>query len=159
MKYIHVSQTNSYSVWILLFFLFWIQILRSKNKIYLYWHTTVRQNNMIWEGICVVFFTWNILLLSYINKIEAVTLKHIKKKNSIRVLLAPVQKPPPKKQKQKKTHKKINWVTESANTYDLFTDTLDINFCFLFSKQFFNFVIKKLVQSHWLKRNNFLNYQ
>lgn len=159
MKYIHASQTNSYSVWNLLFFLFWIQILRSKNKIYSYWHTTVRQNNMIWEGICVVFFTWNILLLSYINKIEAVTLKHIKKKNSTRVLLAPVQKTPPKKQKQKKTHKKINWVTESANTYDLFTDTLDINFCFLFSKQFFNFVIKKLVQSHWLKRNNFLNYQ
>lgn len=158
MKYIHVSQTNSYSVWNLLFFLFWIQILRSKNKIYSYWHTTVRQNNMIWEGICVVFFTWNILLLSYINKIEAVTLKHIKKKNSTRVLLAPVQKTP-QKNKNKKKHKKFNWVTESANTYDLFTDTLDINFCFLFSKQFFNFVIKKLVQSHWLKRNNFLNYQ
>lgn len=159
MKYIHVSQTNSYSVWILLFFLFWIQIMRSKNKIYSYWHTTVRQNNMIWEGICVVFFTWNILLLSYINKIEAVTLKHIKKKNSTRVLLAPVQKTPQKNKNKKKTHKKINWVTESANTYDLFTDTLDINFCFLFSKQFFNFVIKKLVPSHWLKRNNFLNYQ
>lgn len=107
MKYIHVSQTNSYSVWILLFFLFWIQILRSKNKIYSYWHTTVRQNNMIWEGICVVFFTWNILLLSYINKIEAVTLKHIKKKkNSTRVLLAPVQNPPPKN-KKKHTKKSI----------------------------------------------------
>lgn len=159
MKYIHVSQTNSYSVWNLLFFLFWIQILRSKNKIYSYWHTTVRQNNMIWEGICVVFFTWNILLLSYINKIEAVTLKRIKKQNSTRVLLAPVQTPPQKNKNKKKPHKKINWVTESANTYDLFTDTLDINFCFLFSKQFFNFVIKKLVQSHWLKRNNFLNYQ
>lgn len=105
MKYIHVSQTNSYSVWNLLFFLFWIQILRSKNKIYSYWHTTVRQNNMIWEGICVVFFTWNILLLSYINKIEAVTLKHIKKKNSTRVLLAPVQNPP-KKNKNKKKHTK-----------------------------------------------------
>lgn len=107
MKYIHVSQTNSYSVWILLFFLFWIQILRSKNKIYSYWHTTVRQNNMIWEGICVVFFTWNILLLSYINKIEAVTLKHIKKKkNSTRVLLAPVQKTPPKNKNKKKHTKK-----------------------------------------------------
>lgn len=159
MKYIHVSQTNSYSVWNLLFFLFWIQILRSKNKIYSYWHTTVRQNNMIWEGICVVFFTWNILILSYINKIEAVTLKHIKKKKFNQSSFSTSTKNPPKKQKQKKTHKKINWVTESANTYDLFTDTLDINFCFLFSKQFFNFVIKKLVQSHWLKRNNFLNYQ
>lgn len=88
------------------FFLFWIQILRSKNKIYSYWHTTVRQNNMIWEGICVVFFTWNILLLSYINKIEAVTLKHIKKKNSTRVLLAPVQKTPQKNKNKKKHTKK-----------------------------------------------------
>lgn len=106
MKYIHVSQTNSYSVWNLLFFLFWIQILRSKNKIYSYWHTTVRQNNMIWEGICVVFFTWNILLLSYINKIEAVTLKHIKKKKFNQSSFSTSTKNPPKKQKQKKHTKK-----------------------------------------------------
>lgn len=126
-----------------------------------YIHIGTRQwDKITYERVFVwYFFTWNILLLSYINKIEAVTLKHIKKKKFNQSSFSTSTKNPPKKQKQKKTHKKINWVTESANTYDLFTDTLDINFCFLFSKQFFNFVIKKLVQSHWLKRNNFLNYQ
>lgn len=73
-----------------------------------YIHIGTRQwDKITYERVFVwYFFTWNILLLSYINKIEAVTLKHIKKKKFNQSSFSTSTKNPPKKQKQKKTHKK-----------------------------------------------------
>lgn len=70
-------------------------------------------------------FKWNVLLLSYTNKIEAVTLKQIKNKFNQSSVST----------KQTKKTKKEKSATQGANTYESLTDTRSLNFHY-FKKKF-----------------------
>lgn len=69
------------------------------------------------RGYLCGIFKWNVLLLSYTNKIEAVTLKQIKNKFNQSSVST----------KQTKKTNKEKSTTQSANTYESLTDTRSLD--------------------------------